>query len=121
MSWRSVPSTKESKKTLTHRGLAATGACGRQQKGAVSRCLQDQHRGLYRENPPCPPASRSLRCGNGRVVSADDETPGQEKSSSCVKKLGQQSRTTSKHNPVLSKKLGQRQLRDVDNSGSKQC
>ena len=38
-----------------------------------------------------------------------------------VKKLGQQSRTTSTHSPVLSKQLGQRQLRDVDNSASKQC
>ena len=36
-----------------------------------------------------------------------------------VKELGQQSRTTSAHSPVLSKKLGECQLSDVDNSASK--
>ena len=36
-----------------------------------------------------------------------------------VKKVGQQSRTISTHSPVLSKKLGQCQLSDVDNSASK--
>ena len=50
MSWRSVPTTKESKKTLTHRGLAATGAC----KINTGACHEKTG-----ENPPCPPTGRS--------------------------------------------------------------
>ena len=41
---------RKSPQDLTHRGLAVTGACGRQHTGAVSRCLQDQHRGLSGED-----------------------------------------------------------------------
>ena len=73
---------KRVQKTLTHRGLAAMGACGMQHK-VLARLTPG--RVMRRQGESAMSAIRSIihRCGNVRVVSVDHETPGQERSSSC--------------------------------------
>ena len=78
---------EKSKKTLTHRSLAATRCLREATQGRCESVLAGSTPGpvMRRQGESAMSADRSIihRCGDGRVVSADHETPGQERSSSC--------------------------------------